>query len=495
MPMLMNVRADGPMPAGTLSARRPGVRVVILAGYLLVTRLGHIHAAKLGFEVGAIPLFLTDMTLAALLCASVLRTPLALPRWLFHSQAIGWPGILTSCILWLALIQFMMADPKWGLLNFRDLAIFGYVIFFPVAVLSIRTADRAERLIEWSNISGAILGVVLITDYALGGVTGLFSHSRRLTAGGAMVSGFGGGDAGGMLAFSVAGFGAYVMATGRRRWAHAAGLIVCGAALMLPQTRAAFFGLALAAAYAAFTFRRSFRDMAAILFGLTVFLVLLFAPRVDDTLPLAGAVERVRQVLLSALHWDADGNSSFRLIRWQSTLDAWRSSPLWGVGFGAPIVHEDLVVGVEAGGINSGMPHNTYLMILARTGIVGLAFFIGVHLYVIRQLDRRIRSRRRAGQPACPAEVAAANIMWTMLGFANFVLFFERPMHCAAYWIILASAWVLVVDGRVSAGADKRVAASRSPKGSAAVTAALRGGLPHTRGASQGQDPREARVW
>jgi O-antigen ligase len=362
--------------------------------------------------------------------------------------------MLTVGILWMAVLHFVMADPAWGLLNLRDLAMFGYVLFFPVALFAIKTPERAQGLLELFNFSGALLGVILIVDNLLGGITGLFGQSYRITASGIGVAGYGGGDVGGMLAFSVAGFGAYLVTTPRRRVANAAGFVICLGALALAQTRSAFVGLALAAAYTALTFRRSSRDLAVIFGSLTLGLLLFVCPPVSGSLPIASAFEGLRQVLLSALDVQADGNAWFRVVRWETTLDVWRDSPVWGVGFGQPIVEDFLVMGSEVGGINSGMPHNSYLMILARTGLIGLTLFAGVHFYLMVQLDRRIRLSRRQGQRILPAELAAMNIMAATFGFANFVLFFERPMHNATYWIILAAACMLVGGRRAGAARE-----------------------------------------
>jgi hypothetical protein len=60
--------------------------------------------------------------------------------------------------------------------------------------------------------------------------------------------------------------------------------------------------------------------------------------------------------------------------------------------------------------------------------------------------------------------LAAANILVAMAGFAAFVLFFERPMNNASFWIMLAVAQRLAETSRVpSVGAPDRSIARTVP--------------------------------
>ena len=89
--------------------------------------------------------------------------------------------------------------------------------------------------------------------------------------------------------------------------------------------------------------------------------------------------------------------------------------------------------------INGGLPHNTFLTILARTGLIGLPLFVFAWGYALVKLFNSLRSNRRDA-----SKLATFNILLTMLGFSNFVLFFERPMHGVSFWILCALAIALV---------------------------------------------------
>jgi hypothetical protein len=68
------------------------------------------------------------------------------------------------------------------------------------------------------------------------------------------------------------------------------------------------------------------------------------------------------------------------------------------------------------------------------------------------------RPRREYG----PDRVAAAAVLITMAGFAFFVLFFERPMNSAEFWILCAIGLKLAPKFRVKRQAEHVPAAARA---------------------------------
>ena len=139
--------------------------------------------------------------------------------------------------------------------------------------------------------------------------------------------------------------------------------------------------------------------------------------------------------MVSGAEYHADANAQFRLIRWHFALETWFSSPIFGVGFGTDILPNWLLSLDELNTFNYGMPHNTYLTILARTGIIGFTLFAFPIAWVLYRVYRLMRSGW--GNPHL---LAAANMICTMAGFGLFVLFFERPLHGATFWIMMAVA-------------------------------------------------------
>jgi O-antigen ligase len=134
-----------------------------------------------------------------------------------------------------------------------------------------------------------------------------------------------------------------------------------------------------------------------------------------------------------------DGSSKFRMERWQYVVQLWKQHPILGNGFGVPLAVSSLLAPKEAQGqFNVGMPHNTFLFLLARTGIVGLALVVFGWVYAWCGL---VGTNRRDSNPD---SLALANILVSMATFAGFVLFFERPMNGASFWIMVAAATKLM---------------------------------------------------
>ena len=109
--------------------------------------------------------------------------------------------------------------------------------------------------------------------------------------------------------------------------------------------------------------------------------------------------------------------------------------PVFGVGFGRmllPSTLPSLQPELRLGQFNMGMPHNTFLFLAARMGLIGLMSVLFCWFFILGRLFVVSKFARGAD------ELAAANILVMMFGFAIFVLFFERPKFNAVFWIVMA---------------------------------------------------------
>jgi O-antigen ligase len=418
--------------------RRAGFGELVLFAYLIVTRIGFLPAAKLGFRFGSVPVFLTDMVLLCVTFATLLTHTNPLSRWALSGKGAGSAGLAVWALCLLSLVYFAFAVSEYGVLAARDLAIFGYSLFFPVAFFCLGTRDAAVRTVRVFVYSGVALAVLLVLQASLGLGWGFFGTEARVV-GDHVVMFVGTGDVGGFVAFSLAGIVSYAVFGRRHRVVHLMLAAACLAALAIVATRAAVFGLALCGVAMLGTVESKDRHRF-------VFLIcLLLLVGVGTTfLPedIAG-VARLHKFYLavgSAMGGANDGNAAFRLTRWKYVIDLWSQHPLLGIGFGEALYPSWLISPDEAvGEFNVGMPHNTYLMILARVGIVGLSLILFSLLSTLCPLFRS----GSVGGTRNPDSMAAANVIICMTAFAGFVLFFERPMHGAAFWIILAVAYRL----------------------------------------------------
>jgi len=261
------------------------------------------------------------------------------------------------------------------------------------------------------------------------------------------IASYGGGDVGGVLSFCVAALLAYAAETSERRLFHLGAAAICFYAIMIGQTRSATIGLVLASLVIFVGARAAVRFALLAAIGVAVAMVVAI-PVLFPTSGLARVILGFLLTLKSAGGVARDGDAYFRLLRWDAVLDLWRSDPLFGVGFGRPIIPANLVDPVENGLFNAGLPHNTFLTILARLGLVGFGLivipWVGSIVMAVRLMRRR---------PYGADLFAAGAAMAAMFGFAAFVLFLERPMHSAALWMVAAIAARLTQAGSAPATA------------------------------------------
>ena len=399
----------------------------------MITRIGYNPVTKLGLQVGPMPLFLTDIVLLLLVATTILHKPVNFITWATAGAGADTVGTLVWLLLLLAVSYFAFAFSEFKIFAVRDLAIFSYSIFFPITYFNLQTRADAIAATRAFVYSGVILCLLLLFQSATGIDTGLFTSGMRL-AFGKQVLFIGDDDVGAIAAFSVVGLLPYLLFDKRRRLLNVACIVCCAIALAVTTTRSATLGAALALGLTFLVAGPRYKIATLCFVGVFV-LIMLLAEAHPDVVPMAGLFKNFADSLASGSSGRADPTALFRILRWQSASSVWKEHPLFGIGFGAPIVSSDLIIPGETLGLfNIGMPHNTYLFLLARTGLVGFS------LVVFGWTLNIIRLAWRAWQTNGPDELAVANVLIAMAGFGGFVLFFERPMYNAPYWIMAAVA-------------------------------------------------------
>ena len=418
--------------AATLSEL--GVGGLIVVGYLVLTRIGGLDAAKLGVQIGGVPLFLTEIfILGAGLVAAVTR-PAPLVCWLVSGGLARAPGFMLWLLFITSIAYTVAAFGPWGILAVRDFAIFGYGCIFALTYVVLDTRDKAAAAMRWFTYSAIVLALLLIADTVTGAHVIFPPEYRFVTSAHLLAESYGGGDVGGIISFSLIALLAYAATSAERRSLHLLAAAVCFYAVMITQTRSAILGLVLASLYSLFGMRTTQR-LSFLALGVAAVLAFFMVPVLMPDSGLARAISMFTEAARSGFALHADANVYFRLLRWDKVFELWWDHPLFGVGFGQPIVPKSLLNADEVGAFNAGLPHNTYLTILARLGLFGFILIMGAWIVSIVLATKAIR-RRTFG----PDAFAAGAALVSMMGFASFVLFLERPMHNATLWIVAAIA-------------------------------------------------------
>ncbi|HUY27500.1 MAG TPA: O-antigen ligase family protein [Candidatus Binataceae bacterium] len=424
-----------------LSMRPLRAEMLLIIGYLVATRVFSLTAAKVGIELGPVPLFLTDLTLLGLLACALVKEPGRIMFWLSSGRGATGSGLALWLLCGMSIVYFQIAFPIYKIMAVRDLAIFEYSLFFPLAYFALRNRGWAIRVTRYCVYSGVVLAVLMLAQKATGIDLWLGELSRNIN--GQWVTYVGGDDYGAITASALMGLIAYLIFERDYRRFHAAGAILCFLALAANGARSAVVGAALAGAAGFMLLSTRYRIIFGILFAGLICGVVAGAT-LPETIPGVPALHSLSIGMSSALSGGSDMDAQFRIERWRDVTETWLSSPLFGVGFGRNILHREFVGSGLLGKFNEGMPHNTYLFLLARMGLVGFALVVIAMGLGIVKLGYSVKRYRQAD------DFAAFNVLVTLAGYAAFVLFFERPMNNAGFWIMLAAGVRLAETSRAA---------------------------------------------
>jgi len=436
-----------------LSLKNCSAEHVLVIAWVVSTRVFTADAAKFGVHVGSVPLFWTDFVLLGLFALTLAKRPARLLVWFSSGTGAGSLGRPVWFLVVAAIVYFEVAVPEQGIFAARDLAIFGYSMFYPLTYWTLRSRADAVRLGRYFVYAGVIPAAVAIFDLA-SGTHFLLSAGERSVFSNTLVNTIGGGDFGGICAFSLAGLIAYAAVERASRTAHLCLAAVSLLGLIAATTRSATLGFA-AAVTLSVLLQRRFRMWVG---GAVVIAAVagLWAMLHQHDYAGNGFFSRYLLAVGSGFAGaNSDADAAFRLVRWRYTLDLWRQSPLLGIGFGAPLLPSWIAPEeFQAGLFNGGMPHNTFLFVMARMGLVGLGIIAYAWFLGLARAVRAFRLTRRGD------ELAVANILIAMLVFAAFVLFFERPVNGPALWIMLAVAVRLSEESRRKRGTPRLIHAA-----------------------------------
>lgn len=152
-----------------------------------------------------------------------------------------------------------------------------------------------------------------------------------------------------------------------------------------------------------------------------------FTEQVKQTVP----VVHVEQ---SKTGWVENNNAVFRILIWRDMLrDLWREKPVLGFSFGRPFRSRSLEMLHWGDGdwARDGWiePHNSYLHIIYRTGIVGILLIFSLLVILFKMIKHFILVKSFTGILLC-----GIIINWFVA--ANFLVIFELPYTAIPIWTI-----------------------------------------------------------
>ena len=355
------------------------------------------------------PIFVTDLVLGWLLYRIFVW-----PRWRWIS-ARSWIVKLLYAFLaagTVAAVRGILSGHSI-LLVFRDSAIVGYAFFFLVGAYVIRNWEGITRLFLF-----VALGAGLSTLHALSWFLAQPGQRRYI------------------------GFGVYVLAAlvgtlllviNRRipsgwGWALAA-LFFCG--LLLANARTLFVslgGLALLIFCVGASTQRKIAFARLKLAASLAAAGLVSLVLVSQTDAGIAFVERASSELFSGtVEYADDATAQFRFLAWAEALARLAVNPLLGEGYGVPFVFEMSEQDVR--------PHNSYLTVLYKMGLLGMVPLLMLLGYFHWQGWRSFLFHRKHKRAVLLYAVLLAHLAMCMYGGFNTLL--ESPYLAAVFWILM----------------------------------------------------------
>jgi len=221
-----------------------------------------------------------------------------------------------------------------------------------------------------------------------------------------------------------------------QRWAAMIGAIFMPVAILFTGSRAGFLGLVL---FGILVLLRSKQKAKMISLGFVAACAVALAAPPE-------AWNRIRSLTkvknTEVLQTEADESARQRYMIWQIAWKMWEDHPVFGVGLGAA-PHANLAYALNrdewALARRRWNTHNTFLNVLAETGLPGFIFFAGIFVSTFRQLAKA----RKAFENTVPEW--STDIRYLEAGLLAFMLgAFFGVIHGIPYlYIYLAVAWLL----------------------------------------------------
>jgi O-antigen ligase len=127
------------------------------------------------------------------------------------------------------------------------------------------------------------------------------------------------------------------------------------------------------------------------------------------------------------VYYEDDANAGFRFLAWLEATDRFAQNPLLGEGFGVPFSFELTWFDVR--------PHNTFLTVLYKMGLVGFLPMIILMVGVQWKGWSSLRSFQQRSGSSVLYVLLLAQLAISVFGFLNLLL--ESPFMASIFWVIL----------------------------------------------------------
>lgn len=158
-----------------------------------------------------------------------------------------------------------------------------------------------------------------------------------------------------------------------------------------------------------------------------------------------------------------EGNINYRFISWQYVLEKFYEHYLLGYGVGRPVMFTqnnifyntvDLTYFQIRDLSGNAQPHNSYLNILVRFGILIFPLFLYAIFQPLLKLSYYVQFKKRVGEYAYSKFLLLTGFLIVMYVLAFFNVVLEGPHHSFPFWLVIG---MLLSFGRAGNFSEKYV--------------------------------------
>lgn len=408
--------------------------LIIVVGSLLVPK----YFSKLNISIGAFPLYITELFIVlsvVYIIAVIIKNRLVIKELRFF-----WIFVFFFAVLLLAL--------SIGLYRYRDMtyilrqsAVFYYAVFYFIVYLLFDDSKKIRYFMIALSISANILIIFFIINI-LGFSNAVFGNISEVFSGG--------------FYFTVSLLFIIQLNTFEllRKTYHKIlvyiNLILFLIVAVLEDVRGNWIALVLAVIFS-FIISKN-RKKFAMRILILILVLILIAAVAYFALPqlFENTISEIRSMLNILFGRDgassdiATVNANWRTIAWKAFLEEWTQSPLYGFGLGRKFLPtETFDMGWNTGLADNWVAtHNYLITFLFTSGILGLAAFVLIIVFLFRENIRFLRSGYMGYERPIAAAFLSSVFYILILGLLEVVL--EVPYQGIFLWIFFGFNMVII---------------------------------------------------
>jgi len=385
----------------------------------------------IGVNVGNLPLYVTEMCLAASLALLLLKGKVLWAEW--ESPLPKGLAVVLAVYFLMGTLYLIIGVMGKAPLALRDIVFCHYMLFLFITLSLLTKPGKIKSLMSFFIPAVIIVFFIGLVSYFLsigGSPFRQFIKEFKMTS----------------LALScglmiMLGLSFFAFFNKKMKWVTGIVVYLAFLFLIMSEVRAAWLGLIAALILLAILLKKEFKIIILIflLLAASLFIIDHFQLAINKN-KIAVLKEQVKSVGHQSFRSVAGANIRWRLDIWKQTIDEILEHPVFGWGYGIQIdylVWEKRLSLIRAMGGSTGIlpPHNHVLAVAYKMGLVGLALFLFINFRIFFYGLCYLRKCKSQFNRRFLIAALAGLVYWHSMAFFFDIL--ESPPTGIFLWVLL----------------------------------------------------------